>query len=70
MPPSRRQHQPLNRQSATGVHERVEIDALAQKLELTNVNAFHLSASPKPVGGIVAPWSVEEWPRLPLAYRK
>jgi hypothetical protein len=25
MPPSRRQHQPLNRQSATGAHERIEI---------------------------------------------
>jgi hypothetical protein len=72
MPPSRRQHQPLNRQSATGAHERVEIEVPVQKLELTNVDAFYqltLSASPKPVGGIVATWSVEEWPRLPLAYR-
>ena len=48
MPPSRRQHQPLNRQSATGALKRVEIEVPAQKLDLTNVDAFYqrtLSAS-------------------------
>ena len=53
----------LNRQSATGAHERVEIEVQARKLDLANVNAL------KPIGGIVATWSGEEWPRLPLVYR-
>jgi hypothetical protein len=63
----------LNRQSATGAHERVEIEVQARKFDLTNVNAFHQrTLSPtsiKPIGGIVATWSGEEWPRLPLVYR-
>jgi hypothetical protein len=69
MPPSRRQHQPLNRQSAIGAHERAEIEVPVQKLELTNVDAFYqitLSASPNRLA--------ELWPRgalrsLRLAYR-
>ncbi len=66
MPPSRRQHQPLNLQSAISAHERVEIEVPARKLDLTNVDAFHqrtLSRVPtsiKPVGRIVCAWSVGE----------
>ena len=60
MPPSPRQHQPLNLQSATCAHERVEIEVPARKLDLTNVDAFHqrtLSASRRrssPLGELCA----------------
>ena len=36
MPPSRRQHQPLSRQSATGEQKRADIEVPARKLDLTN----------------------------------
>jgi hypothetical protein len=40
MPPSRRRHQPPNRQNAAGACRRVEIEIPAPKLDLTNVDAF------------------------------
>jgi hypothetical protein len=56
----------LNRRSATGARERVEIEVPAPKLDLTNVDAFHqmysvrVPTSIKSVGRTVRTWSVRE----------
>src|SRR5260370_20644361 len=64
---------PLNLQSATGAHERVEVPA--RKLDLTNVDTFSITdlvrvpTSIKPVGRIVCAWSGGELSSSPPAYR-